>query len=136
MQGTFTTRGPDGQPLELPFDLKRTGAAKIEAAPKNAAVSKELEGTWSGTMEVDGTSRELGLRFRNQADGTASGIVIAGEGTEIAITTIAQKASAVTLDVKSIGGSYTGTLDASGTELTGTWTQGPFTAPLVFRRTK
>ena len=133
MGGTFSTHGPDGQPHELPFELTRTGDAKIEAAAKMAPVRKELEGTWAGALEVDGETRELRLRFANQ-DGAGSGVVITREGAEITISQIEQKGSSVTLHVKMIGGSYTGTLNAGATELTGTWTQGPFTAPLTFRR--
>ena len=58
------------------------------------------------------------------------------EGLEIPITTITQKASSVTLDVTTVGGSYAGALNAEGTELAGTWTQGSATLPLTFRRTR
>ncbi len=133
MKGTFTTRVPDGQPLELPFELKRTGEAVIEAPAKSAAVAKALEGQWSGTLEVEGTQRRIVLTLTNHADGTAKG-VLAADGTEVPIARIVQKGADVTLDVKTIGGTYSGTLDAAGAELTGTWTQGPFRGPLVFRR--
>ncbi|HEV7239908.1 MAG TPA: hypothetical protein VGQ36_11775 [Thermoanaerobaculia bacterium] len=133
MRGTFTTLGHDAQPLELPFELTRTGEASIEATPKSAAITKVLEGSWTGTLEVEGTQRQIALRLSNHADGTATGS-ISSAGTEIPIARIVQAGSDVTLDVKTVGGSYTGTLDAGGTELAGTWTQGPFSAPLTFRR--
>lgn len=133
MSGTFATRGPDGKELELPFELTRTGDAKIEGPPKHAAVGKELEGRWSGSMDVEGSVRELGLHFINHPDGTATAVLTAGEA-QVPITRVEQKQSQVSLDVKTIGGSYAGTLNAEGTELTGTWTQGPFEAPLTFRR--
>ena len=134
IKGTFSTRGPDAQPLELPFELTRTGDAKIEAAPKNAAIAKELEGRWKGAIEVEGTSRQIELKLQNHSDGSASGFFVTSEGVEIAITTIEQKESTVTLDVKNIGGVYKGTMNADATEIAGTWTQGPFTAPLKLRR--
>jgi hypothetical protein len=37
-------------------------------------------------------------------------------------------------DVASVGASYVGVLNAAGTELAGTWTQGPAVLPLTFRR--
>ncbi len=129
MKGTFSTHG-----MELPFELTRTGAAKIEAAPKSAAVSKELEGNWNGTLDVQGTPHQVGLRIINRSDGTATGFVISNDGAEVPITLIAQKESDVTLDVKSVSGSYAGTLKGDGTELAGTWTQGVFVGPLTFRR--
>ena len=134
MKGTFSTRGPDAQQHELPFELKRTGQAKIEAAPKLAAVSEQLAGTWAGTLEVEGQSRRIGLAIHNHPDGTATAAVITSGDVEIGITSIQQKGSAVTLDVQNIGGSYDGTLNPDGTELAGTWTQGAFVMPLTFRR--
>ncbi|HYC62018.1 MAG TPA: hypothetical protein VEK79_20875 [Thermoanaerobaculia bacterium] len=132
VEGTFTTRGPDGQPLELAFDLVRKGDAAIASAPKSGAIAKNLEGKWTGTLEVEGTQRQLGLSLTN-ADGSATGFM-SSEGLDIPIASIVQSGSSTTLDVKIIGGSYTGMLDANGTELAGTWTQGPFVGPLRFRR--
>lgn len=134
MTGTFATRGPDSQPFELPFELTRKGNAKIEAAPASAAVSKDLEGSWSGTIEVEGKRRGVGLKLLNHADGTSTGVVISSEGVEIPIFVIKQKGTNVTLDVKQIAGSYTGTLNDNGTELVGTWTQSQLVVPLTFRR--
>jgi hypothetical protein len=136
MKGTFATKGPDAQPLDLPFELTHAGPAKIDAPAKSSAIGKDLEGRWSGALEVEGTTRQIGLSLVNHADGTATGVVISGEGIEVPITVIAQKGSSVTLDVKNIGGSYAGTLGNGGAELVGTWTQGPFSAPLTFRRVK
>jgi hypothetical protein len=132
MKGTFSM-----QDAELPFELTRTGEAKVESVVKSAAASKEpaskeLEGKWNGTLDVDGTTRRVGLILTNNADGTASGRVISSDGTEIPITLIAQKGASVTLDVERIGGTYAGALQ--GTEIAGTWTQGTFSAPLTFRR--
>jgi hypothetical protein len=39
----------------------------------------------------------------------------------------------VTLDIKAVSGSYDGAVNADGTELTGTLTQGSVTLPLVLR---
>jgi len=131
ISGTFSTRYNDND-LELPFELTRKGDAKLEPPPTSAAISKELEGRWSGTIEVEGAPREVGLSLTNHPDGTATGVVISGQGTEIAIASIVQKGANVTLDVKNIGGAFAGTLKNDA--LTGTWTQGKFSAPLTFHR--
>ncbi|MGZ5444940.1 MAG: hypothetical protein ACXW5J_25090 [Thermoanaerobaculia bacterium] len=134
IKGTFATQGPDGHPLELPFELTRTGEARVETTPKSAPIGEKLEGTWTGTLEVEGKPRQIGLKITNHADGTATGVVISDDGLEIPITRIAQAETRVTLEVTRIGGSYEGSLDAAGTELSGSWTQGSFVAPLTFRR--
>jgi len=53
---------------------------------------------------------------------------------ELPISAIVQKASTVTFEIKAIGGSYSGTLNPDGTELTGAFTQGTQSAPMTFRR--
>ena len=119
----------------MPFALTRTGDAKIEAAPKSAPIGKALEGTWNGTLDVNGVQRQLVLTMANQPDGTATGsFTNVDEGLEIPVTMITQDASKVTLEIRAVAGSYSGTLNAEGTELIGTLTQGSATLPLTLRR--
>jgi hypothetical protein len=79
----------------------------------------------------------LVLNMSNQPDGTARGTIVSpdGSGVEVAIA-ITQKASNVTIDVVSVGASFAGVLNAAGTELAGTWTQGTSSLPLTFRLAK
>jgi hypothetical protein len=117
------------------FTLTRNGNPRIEATPRSAAIGKELEGTWNATLNANGMPIRLVLTMSNQPDGTVIGSVVnADEGLELPITTITQKASSVTLEVKAVGGSYSGVLSPEGTELVGTLTQGPAALPLTFRR--
>jgi len=131
MKGMFTLMH-DAKPVDLPIELTRTGDAKIDAAPKSAAITKELEGKWSGTLDVNGTKKNVGLRLVNQSDGSSTGVIITNEGIAIPITLITQQGASVTLDVKSVGGVYSGTLN--GSELSGTWKQATFSGPLKFTR--
>lgn len=134
MEGTFSTLGPDAGALELPFRLTRTSDAVVEAAPKSPAVTKSLEGTWSGTIDVEGQTHRIGLRFLNHADGTSTGVISTNEGIEVAVWRIVQTGSRVQLEVRTVAGSYDGSLDGEAKELVGTWTQGALTVPLTFRR--
>jgi hypothetical protein len=121
----------------LPFSLTRTGDARIAPVPKSPPIGKELVGTWNGTLDAEGRQIRLVLKMANQPDGTATGTIVSldGSGVEIPIA-IAHKASNVTIDVPSVGIKYVGVLNAAGTELVGTWTQGPGELPLTFRRAK
>jgi hypothetical protein len=120
----------------VPLTLTRTGDAKIAPAPKNAAIGKELEGAWNGALDVDGRQMRITLKMSNQPDGTATGTVVSADGSGVEIPVgITQKASSVTIEVPSIGASYVGVLNEAGTELAGTWTQGPGSLPLTFKRT-
>ena len=70
----------------------------------------------------------------NRPDGTsAASFVNVDEGLEIPVSAITQAGSSVTLEVKSIGGSYTGSVNGAGTELAGTFSQGTGSVPLTFR---
>jgi hypothetical protein len=58
------------------FSMTRTGEAVFAPAPKNSPISRELEGTWSGTSTLQSESLRLVLRIANQADSTASGTIV------------------------------------------------------------
>jgi hypothetical protein len=118
----------------VPFDLKRTGDARIATAPKSAPIGKELEGTWNGAIDAGGKQERLVLTLTNHADGTATGTIkdLDGSNVEIPIA-ITQKASNVTIDVAVVGASYAAALNTNG-ELVGTWAQGPMSLPLTFTR--
>lgn len=124
-QGTYT----------LPFKLARTGDARIATAPKSAPIGKELEGTWNGTLEVEGRQMRLVVKMANQPDGTASGTIVSedGSGVEIPIA-MTQKGSSLTIEITQVGGAFAGVLNEAGTELVGTYTQGPIAAPLTLKR--
>jgi hypothetical protein len=132
--GNFASR--DGQ-YSLPFTVTRTGDAKITPAPKSAPIGKALGGTWNGTLEANGKTERLVLRMANQPGGFATGTIVDldGSGVEIPIG-MSQKGSNVTIELPSVGASYAGVLNAAGTEITGTWTQGqgPAVLTLTFRR--
>src|SRR5215467_8655070 len=64
LSGTTTLGG-----YTLPFSMGRTGDAKIEPAPTSSAVTKDVNGTWTGTLAADGTSLRLRVTIANQPDG-------------------------------------------------------------------
>jgi hypothetical protein len=119
----------------VPFSLTRVGEAKIEALARSASIARELEGAWTGTLEVGGMQLRLVLALANQPDGTATGhIVNLDQGGLRLPLTITQTASTVRLDSTVVVSSFSGTLNAEATELAGTFTQGAAVVPLTFRR--
>ena len=136
MSGDFKITTPEGD-MTLPFRLTRTGEAKLDAPPRNRPVNRKFEGTWLGTIEVEGRAMRLQLELRNRPDTTSAGKVTnLDQGVEIPVSTILQKGSTLTLELKMVSGSYEGTLNQAGTELVGTWTQESAALPLIFRRTR
>jgi hypothetical protein len=130
MTGEFiTTEGG----YAVPFDLARTGDAKFEAAPKNAAIGKEFEGTWNGTIEFDGKKERLILKLANQPDGSAAGTILDLDGTNMEIPIgMTQNGAKLTIQIASANAVYSATLN--GDELSGTLAQGGLTLPLVMKR--
>ena len=132
ISGTVTQSG-----FTIPMNLSRTGDARVVPAPKSAPIAKELEGTWNGTLEVDGAPMRLVVKMANLPDGTAAGTVVSpdGSGVEIPIGMI-QKGSSITIEVPSVGASFVGILNSAGTELAGTWTQRSAALPLTLKLAK
>jgi hypothetical protein len=91
----------------LPFTMKRTGDARLSPPPMSEAVSRELEGTWHGTLQANGLTLPV---------------------------VVVQHGSRVEFEQKGVPGSFSGELNAGGTELTGTFTQGGMSIPLTFIR--
>ena len=79
---------------------------------------------------------QLELKLALAADGTGTGsLTSAGDGSpKIPITTVTQKENRLEFEIRAIGGSYSGVLGENLAEISGNWTQGGATVPLVFQR--
>ncbi len=130
MAGEFSQGG-----VTMPFTLTWKGEARLEAAPKNSPITRELEGAWEGSLNAGSSTLRLVLKLSN-ANGSATGVLISLDqgAAEIPVTAITQSASHVTVGVSAIGGTFDG--DMKDGQLTGTWTQGAATMPLVFTRSQ
>ena len=119
--------------FSLPFSLTRTGDARVEPPLTSRPITQALEGSWSGTLQGSGLSMRITLTMTNQPDGTAIGRAVNLDegGIEIPVV-ITQDDARVTLQAGV--GSFSGVLNTGGTELSGTWSQGGASLPLLFRR--
>jgi hypothetical protein len=125
---------PSGRIETVPFSLTRKGDAQIEGPPKNAPIGKDLEGVWKGTLTVEGDEFPIVLKMSNQPDGTSTAVMNSvNEGFELPVAVV-QKGASLTLDVKILSSSYSGTLNTAGTELAGTYTTHGMSLPLNFYR--
>jgi hypothetical protein len=128
ISGTFTQGGGS-----VPMSLAWKGEAVFETPQKSAPLSKEFLGAWEGTLDVKGTMLRLVLTLANGADGATGTLVSVDQGgVEIPISAITHKGAHLNVAVSMISGAFDG--DLKGGELTGTWTQGPLSLPLVFKR--
>jgi hypothetical protein len=120
----------------VPFSVSRTGEAKFEELPKSTPIDANLEGTWEGSLEIQGKVLRLAFKLARQADGTGGGTLISIDqgGAEIPVAAVIQSGAKVTLLTPTIVGRFEGEL--KGDQLGGTWTQGPGSLPLILTRKK
>src|SRR5258708_28416807 len=59
----------------LPFHMTRTGEAKVAAPDPGVRVAAELEGEWTGKIDVNGATLRLLLKMSNHETGSTATIV-------------------------------------------------------------
>lgn len=126
--GDFTQGGGT-----LRFNLAWKGDPKFEEPTKSTEITKDLEGSWEGALDVQGNVLRLVLKLANHPGG-ATGVLVSVDqgGAEIPITSITQTESHLAFAISLINASYAG--DLKDGQIVGTWTQGPGSWPLVFKR--
>ena len=118
-----------------PFMLYRTGAATMLPKVTNAAVSKVLEGRWTGSLDAGGNVIGLILTVVNRADGTASVLIAQDIRPEVQVDAVLKEnGTAISFEVPATSATWTGTVD--GDSLKGSWTQPGGSLPLTFARAK
>jgi len=124
---------------EVPFALKRTGDAKVNLPPPSTPITKEFIGPWEGTVEMQpGQPLRLLAIFATDANGKGMGEIVSIDqgGVKIPISTFTQNGSKLNFEIRSVGGSYAGTLNEAKTEIAGEWSQAGRTAPLNLKKQK
>jgi uncharacterized protein len=98
------------------------------------APTKNPEGSWEGTLDA-GQKLRLALTISKNADGTYSGRVDStDQGTTIPIDVVTISGDSVRLELKTVGATFDGKLNADGSELSGQFSQGGAVLPLTFKR--
>jgi hypothetical protein len=135
--GTMLSGSASNSQGSAPFDATRTADAKVAAAPPpSTTLPKEFEGHWEGAIDAGGTKLRIAIKLSTGADGKAAASLISVDqgGQEFAATTVTVDGKKLNVEVRSISGSYAGTLGDNG-EIAGDWTQGPQHFPLTLKKT-
>jgi hypothetical protein len=119
----------------VPFDLKRTGEAQFDAAPTSPRIDRAFEGTWRGELRGEGAAESLVLTMTNRDAQSATGTWGITEGVRIPVM-IASDGSRLTITSKVTRETFTGTIDAEGGQIVGTFTEGARQLPLTFRKAR
>ena len=129
ISGTWT----QAMPLELNF---HRGGIAAKPAPKPAKPS-DIDGDWQGTLDTPKGKLRLVLHIVNTDQGLTATMDSLDQGAMgLPVTTITRTESSLTFEMKTIGGSYDGTIKKDLSGLDGTWKQGGQTLPLAFQRQK
>lgn len=118
------------------FTLTRNGPPKVAEPLKSTTISKDLQGKWQGALHPDGQTLNLVLELTAESDGTGNGTLTSVDqgNNAIPLSQFTQSGKAVTFVIQPIAGKFEGKLSDDGTQLAGTWTQGPNTLPLTFTK--
>jgi hypothetical protein len=129
MAGTFTMDA-----YSFPFTLTRTGDATLAPLPASAAVGKELEGTWHGSLGDGGQEIHVVLAIANRGDGSAIATIVNEDEGGLRLPVVVSKTgSTVTIQSHVVESSFSGEMKGSG-EIVGTFRQGATEVPMTFHR--
>ena len=135
VRGTFAgTLSADGttmdgvwrQSVEMPLRLKRVTHGEV--APS------DLDGTWSGMIEIQNASLRLVLHVTNTPFGLVSSLDSPDQNVKGISATVGRDGNGVTLDLKQIHAGFEGIADPGRTTIEGRWSQGGHNVPLTFTR--
>ena len=90
------------------------------------ASAQDVTGDWHGTLSVNGAELRLVLHISQNSDGTLKAALdsIDQNANGIPVTSATLRGSELSLKVDAVHGSYEGKVNATGSEIAGTWTQG------------
>ncbi|HYM78741.1 MAG TPA: alpha/beta fold hydrolase [Candidatus Dormibacteraeota bacterium] len=130
-----TISGTWSQGQSLALDFKRaTAPIKTEHKP---AKPSDIDGTWAGTLDTGISKLRVVFHISNTEDGLIATMDSPDQNMKgLPTTSVTRDGSSLKVEVKAIGGVYSGKLSADLSSIDGTWSQGGADLPLVLKRTK
>jgi uncharacterized protein len=112
-----------------------TLAAQAPIPPSKPVPGEGAAGEWFGALEVGSVKLRLALHVETKGDGGLGAVLDSiDQKAKIPVDTAVFEGRTLRLAFKAMGASYEGTLNADGSALQGTWSQGGQTLPLTFHR--
>lgn len=121
---------------QAPAALRRSGSAQVDLPRSATAIDPSLAGTWTGRYELGGSPRDVTLTLLQGAVGVATGTlkIVGRRTTELVLDRVMQGRHFLELDASAAGIRIEGRWQAGPGRIDGSFSQGPFEAPLSLRR--
>lgn len=119
-----TIEGTWNQGQALPLNFKR------------ATKASSIDGYWLGTLEAGSAKLRTLFRITTTPEGLQATVTSIDQGGgAIPVTSVKRDGLNITMEVKDVGGSFTGTFDQALTKIEGTWSQRGKSLPLTVNKT-
>lgn len=126
--GTWTQAG-NSAPLDFARPAPRTAAKPRTPKPS------DIDGSWDGVLDAGAQTLRVSIHILTYDDGMTATLDSLDQNlTGVPVSSITREGTKVTLELKQFGATYKGTFDAELRTLTGEWSQGPTSLPLVLKR--
>lgn len=120
-----------GKSMPLTF-VRDTG--KSAAAPDRSATAAPLAGVWEGTLDAHGKPLRVRFTLRKEGDQVQGKFDSLDQNANgIPISGLTLDGAKLHFDLRAVGGSYDGTVNAGRTAIAGTWKQGGAELPLAWK---
>jgi hypothetical protein len=119
-----------------PFELTRVGPAQVELPERSSRVDRDLEGEWKGDYELGGYARHVTLILTNAApDAAHAELTIVGKReNHVPVDLVLQEGAMLRLRSRLFQIQIEEFYHPEARELRGTFSQGPYEAPLLLRQ--
>jgi fermentation-respiration switch protein FrsA (DUF1100 family) len=131
--GTIKGAWSQGTPMAL--DFKRA-AEPIKTEHKPAAPT-DIDGAWMGTVDAGVARLRVVFHLNNTEDGLMGTLDSLDQDVKgIPVSTVTRNGDSLKMEVKSIGGTFEGTIAKDRSKIEGTWTQAGRPMPLSLKPVK
>lgn len=117
----------------LPLEFARP-KPRAEAKPRTPKPS-DIDGEWDGALEAGGQTLRVALHITSYEDGMSAKFDSLDQNLKaIPVTTIQRDGTKLKFELKQFAATFEGTIDKELKTITGDWSQGGGSLPLVLKR--
>ncbi|HEY7406237.1 MAG TPA: alpha/beta hydrolase [Candidatus Angelobacter sp.] len=103
---------------------------------KRAVTASDIDGYWMGTLDAGSAKLRVLFRITSTPEGLQATLTSIDQGGgAIPVTSVKREGLNITMEIKNVGGSFTGVFDQTLTKIEGTWSQNGANRPLTVNRT-